>query len=57
MEGAPLAHRASLAAIDAARSLSLAEGYERSRLYQDCLARDAAGMPRSRKTKNSVQNK
>lgn len=38
VEGAPIAQRAALLAIDATRSLSLAEGYEREfELYEDCL--------------------
>jgi methylglutaconyl-CoA hydratase len=38
VDGAPIAQRAALAAIDTARSSSLAEGYEReSELYEECL--------------------
>jgi enoyl-CoA hydratase/carnithine racemase len=38
VEGAPIAQRAALAAIDATRSLSLADGLEREfELYGDCL--------------------
>ncbi|HTM46725.1 MAG TPA: enoyl-CoA hydratase-related protein [Polyangiaceae bacterium] len=37
-EGAPIAQRAALAAVDAARELSLAEGLERElQLYEECL--------------------
>ena len=38
VDGAPIAQRAALSAIDATRTSSLAEGYERERkLYEDCL--------------------
>lgn len=38
VEGAPIAQRAALAAIDATRSLSPAEGYDRElELYENCL--------------------